>query len=155
MLLRAITAFVAMPGIVAFALPIGIGISAHRPMRYVPLAATVLALGTLLLLACVREFYVTGRGTLAPWSPPRYLVTSGPYRWSRNPMYIGVVTILVGWWVLWDSRTLLIYALAVACVFYLRVLVIEEPWAARHFGAEWKAYRAKAPRWIGTRSGSP
>ena len=155
MLLRAIMAFVAMPGIVAFALPIWIGISTHHPMRYVPLAGTVLALGTLLLLACVREFYVTGRGTLAPWSPPRYLVTSGPYRWSRNPMYIGVVTILVGWWLLWDSRTLLTYTLAVACVFYVRVLTMEEPWAARHFGAEWETYRANVPRWIGTRSDSP
>lgn len=154
MLLRAITAFVAMPGTVAFALPIWIGISAHRPMRYVPLAATVLALGTLLLLACVREFYVSGRGTLAPWSPPRYLVTSGPYRWSRNPMYIGVVTILVGWWVLWDSRALLSYALVVACVFYVRVRLVEEHWADRQFGAEWQAYRATVPRWIGTRSDS-
>ena len=155
MLLRAITAFIAMPGIVAFALPIWIGISTHHPMRYVPLAGTVLALGTLLLLACVREFYVTGRGTLAPWSPPRCLVTSGPYRWSRNPMYIGVVTILLGWWLLWDSRTLLTYTLVVACVFYVRVRVMEEPWAARHFGAEWETYRANVPRWIGTRSDSP
>jgi hypothetical protein len=65
MLLRAITAFVAMPGVVAFALPIAIGISAHHPPRYVPLALTVVVLGTLLLLACVREFYVTGLGTLA------------------------------------------------------------------------------------------
>ena len=93
--------------------------------------------------------------TLAPWSPPRYLVTSGPYRWSRNPMYIGVVTILVGWWLLWDSRTLLTYTLAVACVFYVRVLTMEELWAARHFGAEWETYRANVPRWIGTRSDSP
>jgi protein-S-isoprenylcysteine O-methyltransferase Ste14 len=154
MLLRAITAFIAMPGIVAFALPIWVGISTHHPMRYVPLAGTVLALGTLLLLACVREFYVTGRGTLAPWSPPRYLVISGPYRWSRNPMYIGVVTLLVGWWLLWDSRMLLTYLLVVACVFYVRVLVMEEPWAARHFGAEWEAYRANVPRWIGMRSDS-
>ena len=155
MLLRAIAAFAAMPGIVAFAVPVGIGISTHHPTGNVPLAATVLALGTLLLLACVREFYVTGRGTLAPWSPPRCLVTSGPYRWSRNPMYIGVVTILLGWWLLWDSRTLLTYTLAVACVFYVRVLTMEEPWAARHFGAEWEAYRANVPRWIGTRSDSP
>ena len=154
MLLRAITAFVALPGVVAFAVPIWIGISTRRPLRYVPLAATILALGTLLLLWCVREFYVAGRGTLAPWSPPRHLVTSGPYRWSRNPMYIGVVTILVGWWLLWDSRTLLTYLLVVACVFYVRVLVMEEPWAARHFGAEWEAYRANVPRWIGTRSDS-
>ena len=154
MLLRAITAFVALPGIVAFALPIAIGISTHRSMRYVPPAAAIVALGTLLLLWCVREFYVSGRGTLAPWSPPRHLVTSGPYRWSRNPMYIGVVTILLGWCVLWDSRTLRNYTLVVAGLFYLRVLVVEEPWAARSFGAEWNAYRAKVPRWIGMRSHS-
>jgi len=154
MLLRAITAFVALPGVVAFALPIAIGISTHRSMRYVPPAAAIVALGTLLLLWCVREFYVSGRGTLAPWSPPRYLVTSGPYRWSRNPMYIGVVTILLGWCVLWDSRTLRNYTLVVAGLFYLRVLVVEEPWAARSFGAEWNAYRAKVPRWIGMRSHS-
>jgi protein-S-isoprenylcysteine O-methyltransferase Ste14 len=154
MLLRAITAFVAMPGVVAFALPIWIGISAHHPMRPLPVAVSVVALGTLLLLACVREFYLAGLGTLAPWSPPRYLVTSGPYRWSRNPMYIGVVTILIGWWVLWDSRTLLVYALVTACVFYVRVLRVEEPWAAGHFGAEWETYRDKVPRWIGTHSDS-
>ena len=154
MLLRAITAVVALPGVVAFALPIAIGISTHRSMRYVPPAAAIVALGTLLLLWCVREFYVSGRGTLAPWSPPRHLVTSGPYRWSRNPMYIGVVTILLGWCVLWDSRTLRNYTLVVAGLFYLRVLVVEEPWAARSFGAEWNAYRAKVPRWIGMRSHS-
>ena len=154
MLLRAITAFVALPGVVAFALPLTIGFSTPRPIRYVPLAATVLALGTLLLLWCVREFYVAGRGTLAPWSPPRNLVTSGPYRWSRNPMYIGVLTILLGWCVLWDSRTLLNYTLIVAALVWLRVLVAEEPWAARNFGAEWEAYRSQVPRWIGTRSHS-
>jgi protein-S-isoprenylcysteine O-methyltransferase Ste14 len=149
---RAILAFLALPGVVAFALPIEIGISTHRPVRYAALAAAVLALGTLLLLWCVREFYVAGRGTLAPWSPPRRLVTSGPYRWSRNPMYLGVVKILCGWSLLWDSRTLLNYTLVVACLVYLRVVVVEEPWAARNFGAEWQAYQAKVPRWIGTRS---
>ncbi|HEV3181418.1 MAG TPA: isoprenylcysteine carboxylmethyltransferase family protein [Steroidobacteraceae bacterium] len=152
MLFRTITAFVALPGMVAFALPMEIGISAGRPMRHVPLAVTVVALGTLLLLWCVREFYVTGRGTLAPWSPPRHLVVTGPYRWSRNPMYIGVVTILIGWCLLWDLRTLLIYTLVAVCAFHLRVLVAEEPWAARKFGAEWEAYRARVPRWIRTTS---
>ena len=148
MLIRAIAAFVALPGIVAFALPIAIGTSAGRPVQHVAIAAAVLGLGTLLLLWCVREFYVAGRGTLAPWAPPKHLVTTGPYRRSRNPMYVGVLTILIGWSILWDSRTLLIYALVVAAAVYVRVLLAEEPWAARNFGAEWEAYRARVPRWF-------
>jgi protein-S-isoprenylcysteine O-methyltransferase Ste14 len=148
MLIRALAAFVALPGLVAFAIPIAIGVSAGHPAQHLVIAAVPLSLGTPLLLWCVREFYVTGRGTLAPWDPPRHLVVSGPYRISRNPMYIGVVTLLVGWGVLWGSRTLIIYAVLFAIGFHLRVLLFEEPWAARQFGAEWQAYRDRVPRWL-------
>jgi len=148
MLTRALAAFIALPGIVAFAVPIAFGISAHRPVRHVPPAAAAVGLGTLLLFWCVREFYVAGRGTLAPWAPPRHLVTTGPYRWSRNPMYVGVIMILIGWSVLWATRTLLIYTLAVTAAVHIRVLVAEEPWAARNFGAEWETYRVRVRRWF-------
>jgi protein-S-isoprenylcysteine O-methyltransferase Ste14 len=148
MLARAITAFVALPGMVAFAVPITMGISAGRPLRHIGLGLVPLGLGTLLLLWCVREFYVARRGTLAPWAPPERLVTSGPYRFSRNPMYIAVVTILVGWCTLWASRTLIIYTAVVLCAVYLRVRLAEEPWAARRFGAQWEAYRGCVPRWL-------
>jgi protein-S-isoprenylcysteine O-methyltransferase Ste14 len=84
MLVRTIAAFVALPGMVGFALPIWIGISAGRPVRYMALAVVPLCLGTLLLLWCMREFFVTGRGTLAPWDPPEHLVTTGLYRVSRR-----------------------------------------------------------------------
>jgi protein-S-isoprenylcysteine O-methyltransferase Ste14 len=148
MLIRAIAAFVALPGIVAFALPIAIGISANLAVRYVALAAVPLCLGIFLLLWCVREFYVAGRGTLAPWDPPQHLVTTGPYRISRNPMYVGVVSSLVGWCVLWASRTLMIYTALFICGFHVRVILFEEPWAARKFGAQWHAYRTRVPRWL-------
>lgn len=148
MLARAILAFIALPGVVAFAIPIAIGTSATRPMHHLTVAAVVLCLGTMLLLWCVREFYVAGRGTLAPWAPPSHLVMTGPYRVSRNPMYVGVVTILIGWSVLWDSRALVIYTLVVMAAFHARVLFAEEPWAARNFGGEWEAYRARVPRWL-------
>jgi len=105
---RAIAAFVALPGTFAFALPITIGISAGRSWRHIALGLVPLCLGTLLLLWCVREFYVAGRGT--PWPPPQRLVTSGPYRFSRNPMYIGVVTILVGWCTLVIYTAVVVYA---------------------------------------------
>jgi len=148
MLMRAIAAFVALPGIVAFALPIAIGISAGFAARHAALAAVPLGLGVILLLWCVREFYVAGRGTLAPWDPPQHLVVTGPYRISRNPMYIGVVTILVGWCLFWGSRTLVIYTVIVLGGFHIRVLLFEEPWAARQFGAQWQGYRACVPRWL-------
>jgi protein-S-isoprenylcysteine O-methyltransferase Ste14 len=148
MLIRAIVAFVVLPGIVAFVLPVSFGISTGMSVRYVAIAAVPLCIGILLLLWSVREFYIAGRGTLAPWDPPQHLVTTGPYRLSRNPMYIGVVTILVGWCVLWDSRTLIVYTVLFLCGFHLRVLLFEEPWAARQFGAQWEAYRARAPRWV-------
>ena len=117
-------------------------------MQHAAAGALVLSLGTLLLLWCVREFYVAGRGTLAPWAPPKRLVTTGPYRMSRNPMYLGVITILMGWTVLWGSRTLLVYTLVTMAAVQIRDLVAEEPWAARNFGAEWEAYRARVPRWF-------
>jgi protein-S-isoprenylcysteine O-methyltransferase Ste14 len=148
MLARVITAFVALPGMVAFAVPISIGISAGRPLRHIGLGLLPLGLGTLLLLWWVREFYVAGRGTLAPWAPPQRLVTSGPYRFSRNPMYIAVVAILVGWCTLWTSRTLIIYTGVVLCAVYLRVRLAEEPWAGHRFGAQWDAYRGCVPRWL-------
>jgi protein-S-isoprenylcysteine O-methyltransferase Ste14 len=148
LLARAIAAFLACPGTVAFAVPVTIGVAAGRPLQHLAIAATLLLAGTLILLWCVREFYAAGRGTLAPWSPPKHLVVSGPYRVTRNPMYAGVVTILAGWCVLWHSRTLVIYALVVLAAFHLRVLLAEEPWAARTFGAQWQAYRARVPRWL-------
>ena len=147
LLLRAVAAFLALPAVVAFALPVWIATSAHRPWRFVALGVLLVGLGTLLLLWCVREFYVVGRGTLAPWDPPQHLVTTGPYRFSRNPMYIGVITILTGWCTLWNSRTLVIYSVLVAIGFHFRVLLFEEPWAARRFGAEWETYRARVHRW--------
>jgi protein-S-isoprenylcysteine O-methyltransferase Ste14 len=90
MLARAIVAFLALPGVVAIGLPIFLGWSINRSPQNIFLSALFLALGGGLLMWCVREFYIAGQGTLAPWAPPKILVTSGPYQFSRNPMYIGV-----------------------------------------------------------------
>lgn len=148
MLVRAIIAFIVLPGMVAFGVPIVIGASDGQPAQHAAVAAAVVCVGTMLLLWCVREFYVAGRGTLAPWSPPIRLVISGPYRLTRNPMYVSVLTIVAGWWVLWGSRMLIYYALGTLTAVYARVLWIEEPWAARTFGTEWDAYRVRVPRWF-------
>ena len=78
------------------------------------------------------------------------LVTIGLYRFSRNPMYIGVLTIVSGWSLRFMSRGLLMYVLILAVGFHLRVILFEEPWAARTFGDEWVRYKARVRRWAGT-----
>jgi protein-S-isoprenylcysteine O-methyltransferase Ste14 len=148
MLWRALAAFLALPGTVAFAIPLALGITGRSPFPLRPAGYAPLVAGAVLLLWCVREFYVVGLGTLAPWAPPRRLVTTGPYRYSRNPMYLGVLLLLCGWATLFGSLTLAIYALVVALAFQLRVLLAEESWAARTFGRDWEAYRARVPRWL-------
>jgi protein-S-isoprenylcysteine O-methyltransferase Ste14 len=142
---RALTAFLALPGIVAFVVP---WLLRPRGDRINPIGLLPLGLGTFLLLWCVRDFYIAGRGSLAPWAPPERLVIVGLYKYSRNPMYVAVVMILCGWALAFESRALWIYAAVVAVAFHLRVVLGEEPWLARAHGAEWTAYRARVPRWL-------
>jgi protein-S-isoprenylcysteine O-methyltransferase Ste14 len=145
---RAVLAFVALPGIVAFAIPLWLVRSDSGARRGHWLDLFPLVAGCLLLLWCVRDFYVTGKGTLAPWSPPRHLVSVGLYRYSRNPMYLSVNLILLGWAAYFWSPVLLMYALAVALGFHLRVIFGEEPWLARTHGEEWQRYKERVPRWL-------
>ena len=111
LLWRALTALIALPGMVAFAIPWWLR---PRGVPINPIGFLPLGIGTILLLWCVRDFYVAGRGSLAPWAPPERLVIVGLYRYSRNPMYIAVLTILCGWALAFGSRTLWVYAAAVA-----------------------------------------
>jgi protein-S-isoprenylcysteine O-methyltransferase Ste14 len=145
--LRAVLSFLVLPGLVAFVVPAWLA----RPLlgRTLRLAGVPpFVAGVALLIWCVREFYVAGKGTLAPWDPPRHLVVSGPYRVSRNPMYVGVALILIGWAAGTARRELWYYAGAVIALFHLRVVFAEERWQARTFGVEWERYRARVPRWL-------
>ena len=133
---------------VAFAVPALLvwpepALRAPRTIGLIPFIAGVLLLGW-----CVRDFYVAGKGTLAPWDPPQRLVIVGLYRVSRNPMYVAVTLILIGWAVSYRSMTLAIYTLAVMVMFELRVIFGEEPWLERTHGDEWRNYRARVPRWL-------
>lgn len=148
MFLRALLAFLALPGIVAFAVPIGWLVSTSHTDLAQPWGLLLLLVGCAGLLRCVRDFYVFGKGTLAPWSPPRHLVTSGLYRYSRNPMYVSVVVILLGWTVAFDVRGLRGYTLIVAVAFVVRVMAFEEPWLARTHAAAWDDYVRRVRRWM-------
>lgn len=148
LLLRAVLSFLALPGVVAIALPPVI--TSVDPFRragfqvgLVPLIA-----GFAVLLWCVRDFYVVGRGTLAPWDPPGRLVTVGLYRFVRNPMYVGIVMALAGWSVAAGSPLLGVYLAVLSVAFLLRVHLYEEPRCGRQFGEEWERYAAAVPGWV-------
>ena len=144
---RALLAFLLLPGTVAFVVP-PLLVGADRFDRFAPSGFILLLPGILGLLWCVWSFYTEGRGTLAPWSPPRHLVVSGLYSYSRNPMYVSVVLILWGWAAGFQSPALALYALAVMVAFHVRVVLGEEPWLARTHGHAWDRYRAAVPRWL-------
>jgi protein-S-isoprenylcysteine O-methyltransferase Ste14 len=146
--LRALVAFLALPGMVAFVIPLLL-VAPRDGRTLAPWGLLPLTLGLVVLALTVREFYVAGQGTLAPWSPPKTLVTSGLYRYSRNPMYVGVLLILAGWAIEFRSWPLAIYAQGIALAFHFRVLINEEPFLARTQPQAWARYRAAVPRWLG------
>jgi protein-S-isoprenylcysteine O-methyltransferase Ste14 len=119
---------------------------AFRPLRLQGLV--LLVFGGAALFWCIRDFAVSGRGTLAPIDPPRKLVRAGLYRYVRNPMYVAVLTTLFGEALYFGSRTLAIYAVGVWLAFHAFVLLYEEPKLRELFGADYEAYRATVPRWI-------
>ncbi|MBI4956983.1 MAG: isoprenylcysteine carboxylmethyltransferase family protein [Myxococcales bacterium] len=147
MLLRALLAFLLLPGLAAFVVPAALAYLDPWRSVFLP-GAPVMALGLVLLVWCVRDFFVSGKGTLAPWDPPQKLVTVGLYRHVRNPMYVGVLTLVSGWAVLFVSPVLAGYVAALAAGFHHRVVRREEPWLASRFGGDWARYRARVRRWL-------
>lgn len=140
-------AFLALPGVVAFLVP-GAWAWLDRLALQWPVGLLLVVVGTLGLLWCVRDFYLSGKGTLAPWAPPQNLVVVGLYRYSRNPMYVAVALILFGWAIAFLSIGLLAYALAVVVAFHLRVVFGEEPWLDQRHGAAWQQYTRSVRRWF-------
>jgi protein-S-isoprenylcysteine O-methyltransferase Ste14 len=124
-----------------------------------PLAALLVGAGTALIivgvrlwLETVRLFVVVGRGTLAPWDPPRRFVVRGPYLRVRNPMISALAVILLG-------EVMALGSWGVAVLFGWFVItnavyipLIEEPRLARRFGDEYERYRRAVPRWIPRRA---
>jgi len=103
--------------------------------------------GVLLALWCISTFVWIGRGTPAPFDPPRRLVIRGPYRFVRNPMYIGAGLALGGAALFYESLPLLAYGGAFLLACHLFVLSYEEPTLKRTFGPEYEAYCQRVSRW--------
>ncbi len=157
LLLRNLLFVVLMPGTVVAWAPLAIVYMNHwgGPSLDVPGAAALACIlcGALICGWCVRDFAVKGRGTPAPIDPPKNLVVSGLYRYTRNPMYLGALMILLGEAALWRSGVLLIYSGCFFLVVNLFVLAYEEPHLRRQFGASYQDYRAHVPRWFPYKKG--
>jgi protein-S-isoprenylcysteine O-methyltransferase Ste14 len=107
-----------------------------------------LLLGVGLYLWCAGAFTFVGKGTPAPIDAPKVLVIQGPYQWVRNPMYIAVLSVVIGEAILFHSLLLVEYALMVWLVVHVFVVFVEEPSLRRQFGASYETYLRTVARWL-------
>jgi len=112
-----------------------------------------MALGAAIYYWCAWDFATAGQGTPAPIDPPKHLVVKGLYRFVRNPMYAGVLLLLAGESLAFQSLRILTYAAIVFVVANLFVIFYEEPALKRKFGAEYEEYLRSVTRWIPGRGG--
>jgi len=138
-----------IPGTVAVYLPMWLGRRSdglHGWWTW--LGLPLVLLGLVILLICIWDFMTKGEGTPFPLDPPKKLVTAQLYQYSRNPMYLGILTTLVGWSVWYASWQVLVYSLVVSAIFHVYVKAMEEPFLKKQFGETYEEYCRRVPRWI-------
>lgn len=119
-----------------------------------PLGLALVLTGALLVLWCVATFVTRGRGTPAPFDPPREFVATGPYRYVRNPMYIGGFDVLLGAGLALRSPSITGLAVLFLLLAHLFVLLYEEPALVSRFGDPYRHYKSSVYRWL-PRGGPP
>ena len=119
------------------------------------LAVAVLAIGASIYAWCLWDFASFGRGTPAPIDAPKRLVVRGLYRHTRNPMYEGVLTVILGWVLLFHSAVLAFYALGIGTCFQLFIVLYEERHLRHVFGSEYQDYCSRVGRWLPRSFGGP
>jgi protein-S-isoprenylcysteine O-methyltransferase Ste14 len=151
-LMRALTYAVLFIGLVLVYLPsrvlVWAGVNSPAHTGGAQSAGIALAsLGAAIALWCVGAFIALGKGTPAPFDPPRRLVVGGPYRFVRNPMYWGAMLVIAGGALYYESVALAAFGGAFLLVAHLFVLVYEEPTLRRNFGPAYAAYCGRVERW--------
>jgi protein-S-isoprenylcysteine O-methyltransferase Ste14 len=128
--------------------PLDAGLPVSLPAWLRPPGFVAASAGALLAGVCIATFVTKGRGTPAPFDPPREFVATGPYRWVRNPMYIGASAAILGAGLAVSSPSMVILALAFLLIMHVFVVVHEEPALARKFGVSYERYRSSVHRWL-------
>jgi protein-S-isoprenylcysteine O-methyltransferase Ste14 len=153
LLLEAIIFTIVVPGTATIWLPrdvLGLwGNVSRAPWAVWHVAAVVLiAIGFAVYARCVWDFAARGRGIPAPIDHPKQLVVTGLYRYVRNPMYVGVLLVMLGEALFFRSLPLLEYTLLWLAIVHTVILVYEEPNLRRKFGSSYDDYAAEVGRWI-------
>lgn len=124
------------------------GIARPTVFAWPQIAGIVIATaGALVALSCLWAFAWIGKGTPAPFDPPRKLVVRGPYRIVRNPMYVGAALAVSGAALFFESIQLLAFVACFLLTTHLFVLLYEEPTLRRSFGEEYESYCGSVHRW--------
>jgi protein-S-isoprenylcysteine O-methyltransferase Ste14 len=148
--LKSILFFVFAPGMVAGVIPLAfLRIGPKMETGFLSnFASPLWVIGLGMLIWCFWDFLVKGKGTPAPVDPPKELVVGGLYRYVRNPMYVGVLTVIFGHFLWFGNWSLLIYTAVVFAAFSAFVIYYEEPHLRKTFGPAYEEYCGKVPRWI-------
>ncbi len=156
-LLRHLLSITALPFMAAIVIPwwvtrnspVVLGPGPTLPTQLLQLGGlALLAVGLLLFVGSLRRFDTEGEGTLAPWDPPRRLVITGLYRYVRNPMITGVVTILLGEAVVLLSPAIGRWAVTFLLINAVYIPLVEEPMLVARFGEEYRDYCRRVPRLV-------
>jgi protein-S-isoprenylcysteine O-methyltransferase Ste14 len=157
MLIRQLASVAILPFTMTVMIPLWI--ARRNGIRFVPppdaagialvlAGLALLAGGLALFAACLFLFWTRGRGTLAPWDPPRRFVAEGPYRFVRNPMISGVIFVLAGEACLLRSAPLAQWAALFALINLVYIPLVEEPMLAARFGETYAHYVGAVPRFV-------
>jgi protein-S-isoprenylcysteine O-methyltransferase Ste14 len=152
LLLKATIITLLMPGTGILFIPYFIlhqsGVTGWTDISGVTIPATITGItGLAVLLYCIWGFAVHGKGTLAPIDPPKVLVVQGVYRYTRNPMYLAIILVLLSEALFFKSLWLLLYAAVAFLGFHLFVILFEEPRLRSQFGKSYEEYSKTVPRW--------
>lgn len=154
LLLRNLVFTILQPGVVVVLIPYlilkqKISEAFNHPFQWFQYSgALFFTSGMIVTLICILSLAFMGKGTLSPAYPTKQLVVKGLYRYSRNPMYVGVMAMLVGESLFFQSSALLIYLMIVFLFFNIYIINFEEPRLRRDFPESYSSYLSKVRRWI-------
>ena len=144
---------VLVPGTVAVYIPLSIAASTSGPHSpawgiWQLISLIPISTGAAIYFWCLWDFAMHGHGTPAPIDAPKQLVARGLYRYVRNPMYIGVLLVIGGWAVYFQSWGIVVYVAAIGLFFHIFVVKVEEPILRRKFGEGYLNYSNEVGRWV-------